>query len=141
MSEISHDPLPVVRGSPLRLCQLFQNLIGNAIRFRSEAHPRIHVGCEARGGEWVFTVSDNGIGFDPDHAERIFRPFQRLHDRSHSEGTGIGLALAARIVDSHGGWIQGRSVEGRGSTFEFALPRVAEDAGKDPAERTEAAER
>ena len=120
-ANITHDPLPAVRIVPSQLTQLFQNLIGNAIKFRSELPPRIHIGAERSNGDWVFSVRDNGVGFDPRYAKKIFVIFQRLHGRQYS-GTGVGLAISKRIVERHGGKIWVDSQPGRGSVFYFSLP-------------------
>jgi chemotaxis family two-component system sensor kinase Cph1 len=101
---------------------LFQNLIGNAIKFRSQAPPRIHVSAELNGQEWVFSVCDNGIGLDPQFADRIFKVFQRLHAREQYPGTGIGLAIARKIVEHRGGRIWVESEPGKGATFHFTIP-------------------
>jgi PAS domain S-box-containing protein len=113
--------LPAVGADESQLGQLFQNLISNAIKFRSEAPPRITVSAAAQGDEWLFTVADNGIGMDMQYAERIFQMFQRLHQRSQFEGSGIGLAIAKRIVERHGGRIWVESRLGEGTTFHFTL--------------------
>ncbi len=121
---ITHDPLPMVMADNAQLSQLFLNLIGNAIKFRSEEPPDIHVSAEERGDEWVFSVRDNGIGIDPDNTERIFEIFQRLHSRSKYPGTGIGLAICRRIVERHGGSIWVESRPGEGSIFCFNIPII-----------------
>ena len=121
-AEVTHDRLPVVTGDEGQLAQVFQNLIGNAIKFRGEEAPRIHVSSRFADGEWVFAVRDNGIGFDPQYADRIFLVFQRLHNRSEYPGTGIGLAICKKIVDRHGGRIWVDSHPGAGSTFFFTIP-------------------
>jgi PAS domain S-box-containing protein len=119
---ITHDPLPVVRGDATQLGQLLQNLIGNALKFRGQRPPEIHVGVERRGNEWVFVVRDNGIGIEAQYFERIFLVFQRLHTQAEYPGTGIGLAVCKRIVERHGGrtWVE--SEPGQGATFYFTLP-------------------
>lgn len=122
---VTHDDLPDVKGDPAQLSQLLQNLIANAIKFRSEAKPHVHVGVKAEpeDGYWHFFVRDNGIGMPEDTLERIFTLFQRLHTRDKYEGTGIGLAVCRRIVERHGGSIWASSRPGEGSTFHFTLPR------------------
>ncbi|MBF0182411.1 MAG: PAS domain S-box protein [Magnetococcales bacterium] len=119
---ITRDPLPQLTADEGQLIQVFQNLIGNALKFRGEVAPRIHVGCRREGAEWLFTVRDNGIGIDAQYAERIFVIFQKLHARSRYEGTGIGLALCKRIIERHGGRIWVESTQGEGSAFHFTLP-------------------
>jgi len=119
---ITHDPLPVVRGHPGLLSQLFQNLLTNGIKFhRANTAPRLHVAAWWDGAAWVVTVTDNGIGIEEAYFERIFMIFQRLHTRETYEGTGIGLAVCRRIVDLHGGRIWVDSTPGRGSAFHFTL--------------------
>jgi PAS domain S-box-containing protein len=119
---IMGDELPTVSGNPGQLTQLFQNLIGNAIKFRGERKPEIHVGAERKDGEWLFAVRDNGIGLDMKHKDRIFQVFQRLHTREAYPGTGIGLAICKKIVERHGGRIWVESQPGQGSTFYFTMP-------------------
>jgi PAS domain S-box-containing protein len=127
-AEVSHGPLPTVLGNAGQLTHLFQNLIGNAIKFRGQAPPRIHVTAELNGQEWVFSVRDNGIGLDPQFADRIFMVFQRLHRHEDYPGTGIGLAIARKIVEHHGGRIWVESEPGQGATFHFTVPARASEA-------------
>jgi signal transduction histidine kinase len=121
-AEIGHGPLPTLLGNLDQLTRLFQNLVGNAIKFRSQAPPRVHVSAELNGQEWVFSVRDNGIGMDPQFADRIFMVFQRLHSREEYPGTGIGLAIAKKIVEQRGGRIWVESEPGEGATFHFTVP-------------------
>ena len=121
-AEVTFEDLPIVNADSTQLGQLFQNLISNGIKFRGDALPRVHVEAQERGGEWVFSVRDNGIGIAPRHRERVFQMFQRLHNRSEYPGTGIGLAICYKIVQSHGGRIWVESVAGEGSTFYFTVP-------------------
>jgi PAS domain S-box-containing protein len=118
---VTHDTLPAVNGDLPQLVSLFQNLIGNALKFRREASPRIHVSAERNGTHWRFFVRDNGIGIAPQYFERIFGVFQRLHTRREYPGTGIGLAVCKKIVERHGGQIWVESVPGEGATFCFSL--------------------
>ena len=119
---VTSDRLPAVLANRTSMEQLFQNLIGNAIKYRSEAPPRIHVSGVEYDGGWRLTVADNGIGIDMAYADRIFQVFQRLHPRGRYEGTGIGLAVCKRIVETYGGHIGVDSTAGAGSTFWFTLP-------------------
>jgi PAS domain S-box-containing protein len=118
---VTSEELPVVMGDHTQLVQLFQNLLANAIKFRSEEPVEVHVGAERREGEWLLWVADNGIGIDEHYAERIFRIFQRLHGKGEYSGTGIGLAVCKKIVERHGGRIWVESSPGRGATFYFTL--------------------
>jgi len=119
---ITHDPLPIVMADSTQLMQLFQNLIGNAIKFRSEQPPRIHVGVQRLEDEWLFSVQDNGIGIDPQFSDRIFVIFQRLHTRDEYPGTGMGLAICKKIVECHRGRIWVESELGQGATFYLTIP-------------------
>jgi PAS domain S-box-containing protein len=119
---ITADALPTVYADPLQLTQLFQNLIGNGIKFRGERDPQIHISATKLKDAWQFSVEDNGIGIESQYFERIFLIFQRLHTRREYPGTGIGLALCKKIVDRHGGRIWVESEPWRGSTFHFTLP-------------------
>jgi PAS domain S-box-containing protein len=119
---VTHDPLPTVPCDGAQLLQVFQNLVGNSIKFRDSTAPRVHVGAEQNPSEWVFSVKDNGIGIDQQYANRIFEVFQRLHNSTQYPGTGIGLAIAKKIVERHGGRIWVESQLHQGATFLFTLP-------------------
>jgi PAS domain S-box-containing protein len=142
---VTHDPLPVVLADPTQLMQLFQNLIGNALKFHGDKPPIVHVSARAmddvrstmddahrtsniahQTSGWVFSVRDNGIGIDPQYHDRIFGVFQRLHTRTEYPGTGIGLAICKKIVERHGGQMWVTSQEGQGATFYFTLPAAAQ---------------
>ena len=119
---VTHDPLPAVLADEMQLIQLFQNLVGNAIKYQSSGVPRVHVSASKNGGKkWIFSVQDNGLGIDSQYFEKIFGMFQRLHKREEFAGTGIGLAICKKIVERHGGSISVQSRPGHGSTFRFAL--------------------
>jgi PAS domain S-box-containing protein len=120
-ARVTRDPLPVVLGSEIELFQLFQNLVGNAIKFQPGAAPRVHVSARRQGALWEFSVRDHGIGIEPEYQDKIFMIFQRLHPAEHFEGTGIGLAVCRKIVQHHGGRIWVESTPGQGSTFRFTL--------------------
>jgi light-regulated signal transduction histidine kinase (bacteriophytochrome) len=122
-AKVESQPLPVVRGDPRQLIQLFQNLIGNALKFRKPGQPPlVEVRAGPDGDFWRFSVRDNGIGLDPRFSDRIFTIFQRLHTRDEYEGTGLGLAICKKIVERHGGRIWVESREGEGAAFFFTLP-------------------
>jgi PAS domain S-box-containing protein len=121
---VTHDPLPSVLADQSQVTRLLQNLVGNAVKFRGEASPRVHVGVQKFGDDWVFSVADNGIGIEDQFQERVFEVFQRLHPRGRYKGTGIGLAICRRIVQRHGGRIWYESEVGKGTTFYFMLRAV-----------------
>jgi PAS domain S-box-containing protein len=125
---VTHDPLPSVKADETQLTQLFQNLIGNGIKYQNPGVPRVHISATRNGGgKWTFSVKDNGLGIAPQYFERIFDMFQRLHKREEFAGTGIGLAICKKIVERHGGVISVASQPGQGSTFSFAL----QESGKE----------
>lgn len=122
---VTCGPLPIVMAHPFQLRQVFQNLVGNAIKFHDGHPPAIQVNAEKKGGDWVFSVTDNGISIAPENAQRIFAIFQRLHTREEYSGNGIGLAICKKIVEQHGGqiWVEPRSVEG--AVFKFTWPMAS----------------
>ncbi|TAF33679.1 MAG: PAS domain S-box protein [Oscillatoriales cyanobacterium] len=122
---ITCDAMPTVMADESQLMQLFQNLIANGIKFCREDIPFIQIAAQRQEGEWLFSVRDNGIGIDPEYADRIFIIFQRLHGRREYSGTGIGLAMCKRIVERHGGRIWVESQEGKGATFYFTIPIIS----------------
>jgi len=124
-AKITSDPLPTLPVDGTQIAQLFQNLIGNAIKFRSARAPEIHVGARQEKERWLFWVRDNGIGIEPQYSERIFQIFQRLHTRKQYPGTGIGLAICKKIVERHGGAIWVESQLAQGSTFYFSIPEFS----------------
>lgn len=120
---VTHQGLPALTGDPMQLTQLFQNLLANSLKFRSEQAPRVHVTAEREeDGEWRFCVQDNGIGIDAQFHERVFGMFQRLNGPARYAGSGIGLALCQRIVERHGGRIWVESKPEQGAAFCFTLP-------------------
>ncbi len=121
-AQVKTENLPTLRADETQLLQLFQNLIGNAIKFRGEAAPQVRIWAQRAGDAWQFGVADNGIGIDPQFAERIFVIFQRLHSREEYPGTGIGLAVCKKIVQRHGGRIWFESAPAKGATFFFTIP-------------------
>jgi len=125
---VTNDPMPTLDADEVQLAQLFQNLIGNALKFRSASVPRIHVGVTEGAEEWTFEVRDNGIGIEPQYYERIFMVFQRLHNKGEYPGTGIGLAICKKVVERHGGRIWVTSSPGQGSSFHFTLPKQRGDS-------------
>ena len=123
---VTHDRLPTVPADPGQLEHLFLNLVSNALKFRGPEPPRVHISAARADGAWAFRVQDNGIGIEPQYFDRIFVIFQRLHARADYPGTGIGLAIAKKIVERHGGRIWVESQPTRGTTFCFTLPTPGE---------------
>jgi light-regulated signal transduction histidine kinase (bacteriophytochrome) len=121
-AKVSVGQLPALNVREVHLVQLFQNLIGNAIKYRGEDAPAVEVTAKRENDEWTFNVKDNGIGIPPQYQEHIFRVFKRLHGLDKYEGTGMGLAICQRIVERYGGRIWVESQEGHGATFHFTLP-------------------
>ena len=126
-AQISHDYLPNIIGDHVQIIQLLQNLIGNAIKFKGNTPPEIHISAQDQGNQWLFSVNDKGIGIDKNHQKQIFSIFKRLHTREEYPGTGIGLSISKRIVEGHGGQIWIESELGRGSTFYFTIPKRDND--------------
>lgn len=122
-ARITHDPLPTIPADPDHLAGLLGNLLGNAVKFRGQASPHVHIRAEEHESEWLFSIQDNGIGIAPEFQERIFKPFERLHSRKRFAGSGLGLALCRRMVERAGGRIWVESEEGKGAVFRFTLPR------------------
>lgn len=121
---VTHDPMPTVQADGMQLVQLFQNLIGNAIKYQNPGIPQVHISATRdSAARWNFAIKDNGLGIDPQFFERIFGMFQRLHKRDEFSGTGIGLAICKKIVERHGGDLTVKSAVGQGSTFSFALAK------------------
>jgi light-regulated signal transduction histidine kinase (bacteriophytochrome) len=130
-AQVTHDPLPPVLADETQLIQLFQNLVGNAIKYQTPGVPRVHVSAARNGAKkWTFSVKDNGLGINPQYFEKIFGMFQRLHKREEFDGTGIGLAICKKIVERHGGSISVESQLGQGSTFRFGLEESEGEAMK-----------
>lgn len=134
---VSRDELPTVMADSTQLMQLFQNLIGNAIKFRSDQAPEIHIGAQRLEDAWLFSVRDNGIGLDPQFSDRIFVIFQRLHTRDEYPGTGMGLAICKKIVECHRGHIWVESQLGQGATFYFTIPIGGRDRERRSGRKTQ----
>ena len=130
---VTHDPLPAVQCDQGQMVRLFQNLIGNGLKYaKKNVTPVIHVAAREEGSMWVISVQDNGIGFDQKNAELIFLPFKRLHSHEEYSGSGVGLPICKRIIEGHGGRIWAKSTSGEGTTIEFSLPKE----GKAPPQHT-----
>lgn len=121
-AKVTYEPLPKLVVDPTQLTQLFQNLIGNAIKFCGDALPEVYISARQQDDHWLFSVQDNGIGVPPDQQDRIFMIFQRLHGRGEYPGTGIGLAICKKIVERHGGTIWVEAQPNQGSIFYFTIP-------------------
>ena len=128
---VTCNPLPTILADRFQVVQLFQNLIGNALKFRAKRNPCITISAEQKGREWLFSVFDNGIGIAEEHKDLVFKIFQRLHTRTEYPGNGVGLAICKKIVEHNGGRIWVESELGHGSNFRFTFPAaVADKAGK-----------
>ena len=121
-AQITYDSLPTIQSDKNLMIRLFQNLIENSIKYNKKIYPKIHISAKKEPNQYIINIEDNGIGIDPQHLEQIFTIFKRLHTHEEYEGTGIGLALAQRIVHQHGGEIWAESEPGKGSTFHFTIP-------------------
>lgn len=135
-ANVTRDPLPKISGDPVQLTVLFQNLIANAIKYRSGAQPKIHISVVVDQTGWTFSVRDNGVGIDPGDADRIFELFQRGQDNHKGKGWGIGLATCKKITELHGGRIWVESALGKGSTFYFTIPNRPSYKIPSPTEET-----
>ena len=122
--DVTHDPLPTIFADKNQMMQVLENLITNAIKFRSKKSPKIDVSAQRDEKEWIFAVKDNGIGINPKHQEQIFEVFKRLHTREQYAGTGIGLSIAQKIIERHNGRMWVESELGKGSTFYFTIPNI-----------------
>jgi PAS domain S-box-containing protein len=137
-ARVTHDEMPEVVADPEQLVELFKNLIANAVKFRRDEPPRVHVSASRADKTWIFSVRDNGIGIDPEHSGRIFELFQRLHTQDRYPGTGIGLAICKKIVERHGGRIWVESMPNMGSVFHFTLAVPVEERGSGAGDKAEA---
>jgi signal transduction histidine kinase len=135
---ITFDELPIVQGNDDRLAQVFSNLVTNAIKYRSDRKPEIHITATDNDTEWIFKVTDNGIGIDMNYADEIFGLFKRLHSKDEYEGSGIGLAVCKAVIEQYGGKIWVESEPGRGSTFFFTIPKTTVAYSKPVASATKA---
>ncbi len=126
-ASVTFDPLPIITADRIQMTQVLQNLVGNAVKFRGDRVPRVHIYSHIEGRERVFSVQDNGIGIEHRHGDRLFLMFQRLHSQAEYEGTGIGLAIVKKIIDRHHGRLWFESTPGQGSTFFFTVPLHSED--------------
>jgi light-regulated signal transduction histidine kinase (bacteriophytochrome) len=124
---ITHDPLPRADGYYMHIVRLFQNLIGNAIKYCEAERPIVHVSCQEKADEYVIAITDNGIGFEMKDAQKVFGLFERLPTRETKVGSGLGLAVCKRIVERQGGRIWAQSRPGRGSTFYFTISKSSRD--------------
>ena len=120
---VPSNSLPIIHGDYSQMTQLFQNLIGNAIKYRSLESPQIHISAKNENNKWLFSIKDNGLGINPKYADQVFKIFRRLHSNSEYDGTGVGLAITKRIIERHNGQIWVESEPGNGSTFYFTLPK------------------
>jgi signal transduction histidine kinase len=134
-ADVEIGTMPAITGDRVGLAQVFQNLISNALKYRSDGPVKIRVGAVADENTWIFSVEDNGIGIHPDHHGKIFEPFKRLHGREYP-GTGVGLAICRRVIERHGGRIWVESQEGRGATFRFTIPVEVESRARPLATET-----
>jgi light-regulated signal transduction histidine kinase (bacteriophytochrome) len=121
-ARVTHDPLPTLNADSSQLLQVFQNLIGNAIKFHGDEPPHVHVSAEPAEDGWRFSIRDNGLGIEPQFAERVFEIFKRLHGRDRYPGSGIGLAICKRVIERHGGQIWVEPGAEQGSVFYFTIP-------------------
>jgi len=119
---VINDELPTIAADGTQMTQLFQNIISNSLKFHGEKAPQVEISAALKGNDWIFSVRDNGIGIEPKYKDRIFEIFQRLHTSEEYAGTGIGLAIAKKIVERHGGHIWVESELGKGATINFTLP-------------------
>jgi chemotaxis family two-component system sensor kinase Cph1 len=132
-----HDPLPTVTGNAVQLQQVFQNLIGNAIKFRSHDAPVIQIEAKPLGADWEFSIQDNGIGIAPEQVDGIFTIFRRLHTRTEYPGNGIGLAICKRIIEQHGGKIWVETQPGPGTSFHFTVAGTQTESAQTKEDETQ----